>query len=274
MSTLYNIYPLAYQEQYLEKQTRKEGRSVDEYRKISILKDQISTCDSSALIRAGKTTMICGLQVHVFKPSIEEPDKGRLIINYQASPSIQYRQNYSKNQINDEQSSVAVQIYDQIVRNGALSLSDLCIISGKYAFAILLDITCLNAGGSEVDIALIGALSCLLNLTLPRLSINDDGLLQYQQSVDQNAAQYRLELKSLPVQSTFHLVDGGYVLADSLTEEQDISRSSVTITVDAMTSTVLSIHKENHFLMDQSKLSQCVKLGINRAQSIRNQLHQ
>ncbi|KAI3635610.1 hypothetical protein MIR68_006248 [Amoeboaphelidium protococcarum] len=274
MSTLYNIYPLAYQEQYLEKQTRKDGRQLDEYRKISILKDQISTCDSSALIRAGKTTMICGLQVHVFKPSIEEPDQGRLIINYQASPSIQYRQSYSKNQINDEQSSVAVQIYDQIVRNGALSLSDLCIISGKYAFAILLDITCLNAGGNEVDIALIGALSCMSNLTLPRLSINDDGLLQYQQSADQNAAQYRLELKSLPVQSTFNLVDGGYVLADSLTEEQDISRSSVTITVDAMTSTVLSIHKENHFLMDQSKLSQCVKLGINRAQSIRNQLHQ
>ncbi|KAI3632083.1 hypothetical protein MIR68_009919 [Amoeboaphelidium protococcarum] len=270
MSTLYNIYPLAYQEQYLEKQTRKDGRQLDEYRKISILKDQISTCDSSSLIRAGQTTMICGLQVHVFRPSIEEPDQGRLIINYQASPSIQYRQNYSKNQINDEQASVAVQIYDQIVKNGALSLQELCIISGKYAFAILLDITCLNAGGSEVDIALIGALSCLSNLTLPRLAINDDGLLQ-QQSGDQKDAQYRLDLKSLPVQSTFNLVDGGYVLADSLTEEQDISRSSVIITVDAMTSTVLSIHKENHFPMDQQKLSQCVKLGINRAQSIQNQ---
>lgn len=74
------LYPRDYFSKFVEKNVRPDGRTLDEERPLNITMDVVSTANSSAMVRAGRSTAVAGVKLEVSHPDPEFPDEGSLNI--------------------------------------------------------------------------------------------------------------------------------------------------------------------------------------------------
>merc|ERR1712228_376517 len=70
---------------FLEKNTRPDGRSLDERRPVILARNVVGSADSSTLVRFGKTKVICGISGELVQPAALTPDEGIIAINFEFS---------------------------------------------------------------------------------------------------------------------------------------------------------------------------------------------
>jgi exosome complex component RRP42 len=142
-----------------EDNIRSDGREVFDFRPISIENNVLPHVHGSSRVRIGSSmSILCSVRVAV----VECPENRQLLeINAKISPSNVYKSDDMR--INDFEVIVAQRLYDTIANSNVIDFSKLCIIPGKFQWAVTVELCILNMDNDPTDgcsIALRAALQC------------------------------------------------------------------------------------------------------------------
>ncbi|KAG5720575.1 Exosome complex exonuclease RRP43, partial [Termitomyces sp. T112] len=75
------LHPRIYLERFIAENFRPDGRAPDAWRDVNLNVGSISTADGSALVRLGKTTVVCGVKAEIAEPELDREGEGFLVPN-------------------------------------------------------------------------------------------------------------------------------------------------------------------------------------------------
>lgn len=167
------LYPEQYYSRFISQNTRPDGRTLGRARIATVGLGVISTADSSALVRIGATSVIAAVKLEVRVPSEDHPNIGNLQANIELTSlcSSELRQGRPS----DVPGYLTDQVSSALVTTRACNLEQLCIERGRAAWVAYLDIYILNNDGALLDACLLAGGACMQALSLPNVSVNDEG---------------------------------------------------------------------------------------------------
>ncbi|RLI07179.1 RNA-binding protein [Candidatus Bathyarchaeota archaeon] len=210
--------------QLLAEGKRIDGRGKLDYREIRIEKGIIDTAEGSAMVCLGKTEVMAGVKVGLNVPYPDTPNEGILTVNAElvplASPTFEPGPP-------DERAIELARVVDRGIRSSrAVDLEKLCIIPGRKAYILFIDIYVLNYDGNLVDASALASLGALMDTELFGYRVTDDGNVVLDRSVREP-----LELEDYPVAITVANV-GGELIVDPCLDEELSMDAKITISVD------------------------------------------
>ncbi|GAA5878587.1 hypothetical protein JCM3774_004073 [Rhodotorula dairenensis] len=171
------LFPRPYLDRFIDENLRPDGRplaldSTDAYRQLSVNIGSVSTAPSSALVRLGKTSVVCGVTLEIAPPDLARPNQGFIVPNVDLSAlcSPLFRPGPPP----DEAQVLSSRLRDIILSSDVLPLRDLVIEPGKAAWVVYLDVVCLNYDGGVLDAAVLAAVGALRNLRFPEAEYDPD----------------------------------------------------------------------------------------------------
>jgi len=274
--------PLEYYRQFLEKDVRPDGRALGEFRQTYVKLNPIEkTADGSALIKIGNTSVICGVKAELFEPlPDDDPEIGRVIPNVElnAGCSPAFRPGAPS-----ETAQVASQmIADILATSGVVDCSKLCVSAGKLAWILYCDVVCLNLDGNLFDACLLSVMAALAATTLPTVTMDDTTKVVTVHTQngeaekgggkkDDGVKRWPIGVRDIPVSSSFSVFDGGILLADAATEEENLCLEG-TLTVVTTCDSVVVVHKPGGVSLPTDKVQTCVETAFLRTKSIQKLL--
>ncbi|HIQ02869.1 MAG TPA: exosome complex protein Rrp42 [Desulfurococcales archaeon] len=205
----------------LEKDTRLDGRKLNEYREIVVAPGVIPKSEGSALARIGSTTAIAGVKIGVGTPFPDTPNEGVLTVNVEfvplASPTLEPGPP-------DENAIEIARVIDRCLREiRAIDLSKLVIIPGEKVYIIWLDIYILDHDGNVLDASMLAGMAALLDTRVPKVEIDEK----------KNVRIIRDETTPLPINHKVVTVSiakiGNKLIVDPNLDEDDIVDAKITI---------------------------------------------
>ncbi|KAK6151303.1 hypothetical protein DH2020_013938 [Rehmannia glutinosa] len=159
-------------------------------------------------------TMLAAIKMEVMTPTVEAPEEGCIGLNKCLS--------------------------------GMIDLKELCLVGGKAAWMVYLDIYCLDADGALFDAALLSAVAAFSHckfatVQIPVVSLNDDGRIVLvsednggakKEKEPVNKDKRKLKLNSVPFSLTC-ILHKDYILADPTSEEESIMETYLTVVLDS-----------------------------------------
>jgi len=145
--------------------TRLDGRKLDEYRKISLDVDVISTAEGSARVKIGKTDVISGVKLEVMEPYPDTQDQGSIMVGAELLPLSS--PNFELGPPSKDAVELA-RIVDRGIRESkALDLKKLCIKEGEKVWMLIIDLVTINHDGNLFDASALAAIAALKNMKFP-----------------------------------------------------------------------------------------------------------
>jgi len=279
--------PLEYYRQFLEKDVRPDGRALGEFRQTYIKLNPIeSTADGSALIKIGNTSVICGVKAELFEPlPDDDPECGRVIPNVElnAGCSPAFRPGAPS-----ETAQVASQmIADILATSGVIDCRSLCVSAGKLAWILYCDVICLDLDGNLFDACLLSVMAALSATSLPQVAMDETSKVVTVEMTGSGIGsggsaeggkraecvkRTPLGISDIPVASSFSVFDGGILLADAASEEEELCLEG-SLTVVTTKDSVVVVHKPGGVSLPTDKVQTCVETAFLRTKSIQKLLN-
>ncbi|GLJ49824.1 hypothetical protein SUGI_1058450 [Cryptomeria japonica] len=274
------LYPLQFYERYLNESVRPDARPLGKARPTELNLGVVRTADGSAMAKIGKTTMLAGVKLEVMTPAAEAPDEGCIVTDFQMPPicSPHVRPGRSV----DLAASVSEQLSNAFASSGVIDVKELLISHGKAAWMAYLDIYCLDADGSLFDCALLSAIGALANLSLPSVSVTEDGKVipasgGTVQEVESNKhakvqeQRQKLMLQNIPFSLTCMLYKK-HLIADPTAEEESILQTMVIVVLDSSGRLVSFYKPGGSTLASTSTVQDCIALTKYRVKELQRVL--
>lgn len=292
------------QQDYLKKftnaNTRPDSRAHHATRQTNV-QTSILTQNSygSSLVTIGNTKIITAITLQVGTPSPLTPSHGEIDVTVNFSPLCGGQYNTAGRVVHDdyEHRSVAANAYADpqslqsfvkrtIISSNMIDLKQLCIFEGKAAWKI--DVSCIvvNHDGNVVDAFLLGAVSALMDLTLPQVKMNkvdgqeivelvasDEDVLKPKSSM---VGGKKLDFQKLVVPLTIGFF-GGKMLVDPTLEEESLCEGMITVVVDGkslskdddvLTGDILNLSKSGMNKCSFEEIAACSQLAFGRAKEL------
>ncbi|CAI5463801.1 unnamed protein product [Closterium sp. Yama58-4] len=170
---LRRLYPEAFWAPFLAEGMRPDGRPIGQARGVSIGLGTVTNADASALVKLGDTAMVAAIKVEVMAPSDDRPTAGALLVSCDLPPICSAAVRPGRPP--DMAHTISHHLTSLLTSAACVDLTHLCIVPGKAAWAIWLDIVCIDADGALFDAALLAALAALSSLTLPAVDVVANG---------------------------------------------------------------------------------------------------
>ncbi|KAJ3016494.1 UNVERIFIED_CONTAM: hypothetical protein HDU68_012177 [Siphonaria sp. JEL0065] len=241
--TFKKLHPQEFHRRFLGKGVRPDGREgLMSWRTPSIHRGSIATCNGSALIRMGGTTVLCGVKAEVAVPDTNHPTTGYLVPNVEFPPLAGSQ--FKPTAPGEFTQSISELIYRIVKGNNIINLESLCIEPGKAVWTLHVDIVFLNYEGNPIDSALLALTSALTDTRLPKVSYSEvEGTVRAVTSISDRSI--ALELTRIPFAATFGIFEGTATedngkagaksaMADPTEEEESVLLSTLTIVVDGL----------------------------------------
>lgn len=162
------IHPIRYYKEYLKQKVRPDGRGISSFRPVSLNINSITTADGSAVIKIGKTTVICAIKAELTTPNPETPKHGFVCVSVELPPLCSPK--FRPGPPSDE-AQVATSFMNQLVEeSNLLDMESLGIQVDKLAWVLYCDIICLNHDGSLLDACVPVLIAALKTLKLPHVT--------------------------------------------------------------------------------------------------------
>ncbi|KDE05761.1 hypothetical protein MVLG_03852 [Microbotryum lychnidis-dioicae p1A1 Lamole] len=239
------LHPKPYLERFLQERLRPDGRPLDHehaaWRDASINIGSIATAPSSALVRLGKTTVVCGITLEIAPPDMATPTHGFIVPNIDLPPlcSSLFRPGPPA----DEAQVLSSRLRDTLLSSNYVPLDSLCIERSKAAWVIYLDLICLNYDGSVLDASVLAAVAALRNLKLPQATWDVDTLSTICEPISDEEPGRALQLaETIPLTLSFGLYEDD-LLPDPTLFESQLCTSQISITVSASSSRLLQVQQ-------------------------------
>ena len=210
--------------QLLAQGKRIDGRGKLDYREVTVEKGVIKTAEGSAMVRLGQTEVVVGIKIGLNSPYPDTPNEGILTVNAElvplASPTFEPGPP-------DERAIELARVVDRGLRSSrAIPLEKLCIMPGKKAYIVFVDIYILNHDGNLIDASALAALAALSDTKLFGYQITEDNRVVLDKSVWRP-----LELQNYPVAVTIANI-GGELVVDPCLDEELAMDARLTVTID------------------------------------------
>lgn len=172
---------MKYFNDYVSRNIRPDGRKFHDQRNVRLNVDALKTADSSAIVKCGNTTVVCGIKLvsnkewrwnllmtqltHVSllqelaTPKADEPDQGFLITNVELPPLCSSR--FRPGPPSDHAQVTSTIVSEIITSSKCVDLKDLCIVHDKLVWVLYCDMVCLDNDGSLVDACIMTLMACL-----------------------------------------------------------------------------------------------------------------
>ncbi|KAJ3305542.1 Exosome complex component RRP43 [Kappamyces sp. JEL0829] len=251
--TFKQLQPVEYYRRFLSQGARPDGRRPQETRKIKINSEPIKRSAGSATVKIGNTIVICAIKAEVAEPLPKSPREGFFVPNIDLPALCSSK--FKPGPPGELTQSISEQINQLFLSVPILNLSDLCIEPGQAVWTLFADMICLHYDGSIVDACLLALMASLRNTSLP--TVEYDGQVRI---VDD--ALIPLKLSRIVVNTSFCIFDGE-VLIDPTDEEEELSSSQLSITIDHA-GDLCGINKLGGEGIDEDALRSCIQLARER----------
>lgn len=247
------LRPLEYHSHLITKGQRADGRQLAKFRDVKLEIDAIRSANSSALVKIGNTSLVCGctaeiLKINSFSSDSYEPLK----IKVELPPICSSNTNGFKAQQTAQLITTALRnILDD---SGCLDKSSLLLPEHDSYWSVEFEIICLNYDGCLLDAALIAFLSALDSLRL-----NDE---------QHNVTHQKLYLNNTPICSSFAMI-ADKIVCDPNLEEENVASCLLSIAVDPNTNNCCHINKVGGKSMSADLLYKCIELAKTRASELK-----
>ncbi|KAI9568667.1 ribosomal protein S5 domain 2-type protein [Boletus coccyginus] len=268
------LHPHAYLERFLAEGVRPDGREPRAWRDVFVNVGSVSTADGSALVRMGKTIIVCGVKAEIAEPGLDAPDLGFIVVPNIDLPAM-CSPKFKPGPPSEEAQVLSERLCDATRQARLLPLDTLCISPGRAVWCLYVDATCLNYDGNAFDAALVTIMAALENTTLPQATFDPDtSTTTCSRTV---RAPLSLNKNRRVVGLSFGCVGGSTptLLADPTSFEEPLLTSAVTVVVD-VEGGVVSVERgtmgendggEGEILAcrDTGSLGECVLIAKERA---------
>lgn len=108
------IHPAEFQHRFLKEGVRSDGRALLSFRRTAIFRNCISNTVGSAVVRMGKTRVVCGVSAQIGTPNSANPKDGKLAVSINYPPSCSPKVAFSEHL--DEPTFVAETIRSVLIK--------------------------------------------------------------------------------------------------------------------------------------------------------------
>jgi exosome complex component RRP42 len=200
----------------ITKGRRVDGRSWDEFRKVTIETNYGENAEGSARVRLGDTDVLVGVKMDVGSPFSDTPDSGVLTTSVElipmASPSFEPGPP-------DENAIELARVVDRGIRESQMiDVNSLCIEPGEKVWINFVDIYVLDYDGNLFDACFLGSIAALKTTMVPasRHDMGDD---------------YPLPTNCTPISCTAVQIENS-ILFDPTLDEEKVAAARLTVTTD------------------------------------------
>jgi len=207
----------------LSRGTRLDGRSLTDYRNLTVTTHVIEKAEGSARIKLGNTELIAGVKVNLGTPFPDTPDKGLLVVSAEVLP---LASPYAEPGPPDENTIELARVADRGIReSGMIDVSKLVLVEGKHVYAVFVDVSILNVDGNLFDATSYAVVASLLTTKIPKYILDEKG-----QPVKTDEM-IPLPIQTVPVSVTMARI-GDSLLVDPSAEEEAVMESRITLVSD------------------------------------------
>lgn len=203
---------------------RADGRSLHEFRDISIETGVISKAEGSSRVKLGNTQIIVGVKPQIGEPFPDTPQMGVILTNSEllpmASPTFEPGPP-------DERSVELSRVVDRCIRESQMiDLEKLCIVEGSKVWMLFLDLHIIDYDGNLFDAAVLATVAALLDARIPTARVEDGEVV-----IDTEDMQ-PLPITRKALMCTFAKI-GNEIILDPCLEEEDILTARISVGVTA-----------------------------------------
>jgi len=239
----------------LKEGKRMDGRSLDEYRPIVVEKGVISSAESSARVRIGKSQVLVGVKVALSIPFKDKPNEGTLTTGADLLPLASPTFETGPPRV---EAIELARIIDRGIRSAeAIDLKALYINEEKV-WGVYIDIYPLDHDGNLIDAAGLAAVAALSDLKLPKYE--DDKVLRGPDDYTP------LPLKEIPTYCTFSKV-GDKILTDATYLEE--LATDVRLTVASNDTNVFAFQKNGTGSFSKQEIMDMVDRSFGKWQELK-----
>ncbi len=248
-----------YVEQLVENGERLDGRDFDEFRDIELEAGHIrETADGSAYVQLGDTKLIVGISTDIGDPYSDSPNSGTLITKAELGPMAS--EDWESGPPTIEAVELARVVDRGLRESGIIDLEDLGIVEEEKCWLLFVDIHVLDFDGNLIDASFLGAVTALLNGTLPAYDVEEDEL-------DRDEDGEEIPAEGIPVTLTGRKI-GDQVMVDTTGEEEDVETSRLTVTLDD-DDNLVSLQKGEDDPMSTADVMEVVSMTEEKSEELR-----
>ncbi|VVA37774.1 PREDICTED: exosome [Prunus dulcis] len=239
---------------------RIDGRRPFDYRNLTI---KFGKDEGSAEVQLGQTHVMAFVTAQLIQPYRDRPNDGSLSIFTEFSPMA----DPSFEPGRPGESAVELgRVIDRGLRESrAVDTESLCVLSGKLAWAIRVDLHILDNGGNLIDAANIAALAALLTFRRPECSVGGEDGQEVIVHPPEEREPLHLIIHHLPIAVTFGFFSfESRVVIDPTHHEEAIMGGRMTATLNA-NGDVCAIQKAGGEGVLQSVIMQCLRIASVKA---------
>ncbi|MBU0953575.1 MAG: exosome complex protein Rrp42 [Nanoarchaeota archaeon] len=164
------VIPMTVQHSYITKLLatgkRADGRTVDQFRTVTITPGVAAKAEGTARVWLGKTDVVAGVKMSIGMPFSDKPNDGVLIVGAECSPIAS--ENFESGPP-DENSIELARVVDRGIRESkAIDTEKLCITPGEKVWMVNLDLHIFNHDGNLIDACSLAAMAALQTAKLPK----------------------------------------------------------------------------------------------------------
>lgn len=214
---------------------RTDGRQRRDFRPISVEVGVIPQANGSARVKLGATDVIASVKVELGKPSPLQPDKGKVAIFVDCSPTAAPMFEGRGGEELSTELSVALQRCLLGGKSGAgagINLSSLVVVEGKICWDLYIDGLVVSSDGNLLDALAAAIKVALSNTGIPKVSVDLAVLKDEQPEVDVSDEEFlQFDTSGVPVVITLTKV-GRHYIVDATSEEESQMSSAVSVSVN------------------------------------------
>ena len=189
---------------------RGDGRSPEEFRKITIISDYVKRAQGSAYVMLGDTKIIAGIKIEQGEPFPDTPNQGVLTTNVEMLPMA--FPTFEPGPPNEDTIEIA-RVVDRGIREAkTVDLKKLVIEPGKKVWIVFIDIDVIDFDGNLIDACTLGALTALKTAVVKAEGMDE----------------FKLPVDNLPISVTMVKI-GNTLLCDPSVEEEQMAEARITV---------------------------------------------
>ncbi|KAK4523516.1 hypothetical protein GAYE_PCTG69G1412 [Galdieria yellowstonensis] len=209
--------------------TRVDGRSLLEYRPISVQVGVLPSASGSSRLRLGETEVLVGVKVEV--GDVAEASTENIQIHFTVECSGSANADFLGREAENWSSELQSALESAYQAANVFDEDRLKLVPGKFCWVFNVDILVLDTGGNMLDAISMATRAAFSTTLIPRVYIQEnDGVFELEIDDNPNACD-RLHIHRAPTFLTFALLGNNFVLDPSLQEETS-ARGKFSVAVD------------------------------------------
>ncbi|XP_052178350.1 uncharacterized protein LOC127792066 [Diospyros lotus] len=253
---------------------RSDGRNRLTFRPISVETGVIPQANGSARVQIGATDVIASVKAELGKPSALQPDKGKVSIYVDCSPTAApIFEGWGGEELSAEL-SLALQRCLLGGKSGAgagIDLSSLSIIEGKICWDLYIDGLVVSQDGNILDALGAAIKAALSNTGIPKVNFTANSASDEQPEVDVSDEEFlQFDTSGVPVIVTLTKV-GRHYIVDATSEEESQMSSAVSVSINRQ-GHICGLTKRGGAGLDPSVILDMVSVGKHVSEQLINKL--